>query len=125
MARPASDWIAAQRTRDLLIRRLPGRGSRTTRSHLARAEFIGREIWRWRQIGPYQWQVNHLRWFLERKTNRLTPGVRYRYWLTVRLLVVALGREADWLPHLLKGTWIRPSGETGPLGQGRPVRLPR
>jgi hypothetical protein len=92
--------------------------------HLARAEAIALQIFaRW-QRGPYQWQVKHLRWYLEHRASRFALNVQYRHWLTLRVLVIALGKDVDWLPRL-KGPWQRPSGD-GPhqSGTGRPVKRP-
>lgn len=123
MARPSSARDAIRKAQGLLIRRLPGPRCTTVRAHLLRAGAIGAALYaRW-QVGPYQWHVKHLRWFLEHRTDRLAPGGRYRYWLTVRLLVMALGREADWLPRL-QGDWTRPTGFAGDARPGRPVKRP-
>ncbi len=77
---------------------------------------------RW-NVGPYQWRVKHVRWYLERMTRGLKPGTRYRHWLTIRVLMIALGKEANWQRHLA-GPWQRPNGERGPLKVGRPVNRP-
>jgi hypothetical protein len=124
MARPASRTQAARQARALLVRRLPGARRTTVHAHLARARAIAACIYgRW-QAGPHQWRVKHLRWFLEHETEPFERSVRYRYWLTVRVLVIALGREADWLPRL-QGPWTRPS-ETGveTSRAGRPMKRP-
>ena len=109
--------------RDLLVRRLPGPRRTTVRAHLDRARRIASAIYRRWQVGPYQWQVKHVRWYLEHGDERLTPSTRYRHWLTLRLLVIALDKEADWTRHLA-GAWQRPTGELGSLGTGRPIKRP-
>jgi hypothetical protein len=93
------------------------------RAHLDRARLIARAIYRRWQVGPYHWQVKHVRWYLEHGTKALTPSTRYRHWLTLRLLVIALDREADWTRHLA-GAWQRPTGDLGSLGTGRPLKRP-
>ena len=123
MANPASQQQAARIARDLLVRRLPGSRRGSVRAHLQRAELIAETIWRRWQVGPYQWQAKHLRWYLVEKTPNLTSSTRYRHWLTVRLLVFALQTEVQWLPHLY-GPWIRPTGEIGELKSGRPMKRP-
>jgi len=123
MAKPANQQQAARIANGLLVRRLPGSRQGTVRSHLQRAALIAETIWRRWQVGPYQWQVKHLRWYLVEKTQQLTPGTRYRHWLTVRLLVFALQTAEDWLPRL-NGPWVRPTGEAGKLKTGRPVKWP-
>ncbi len=124
MARPASTRQATHQTQSLLTRRLPGARGTTVKAHLQRAGAVGKTIYQRWQLGPYQWQVKHLRWYLAHRTRRLKRSARYRHWLTVRLLVIALGREADWLPRL-NGPWTRP-GEARAFrpGAGRPVNRP-
>jgi hypothetical protein len=124
MSRPASDSRAAVLTVDLLRERLPGPRSTTVARHLDRAEHMGREIWKRFQVGPYQWQVKHVRWFLEVRTREFSPSTRYRYWLTARAAITALGRSREWEPRL-RGPWLRPTGSSQPLQQGRPPKLPR
>ncbi len=123
MSNPSSQHQAARIARDLLVRRLPGSRRGSVRAHLQRGELIAATIWRRWQVGPYQWQVKHLRWYLVVKTTALTPGTRYRHWLTVRLLVFALQTEVQWLPHL-QGVWLRPTGVAGELKTGRPTKRP-
>jgi len=93
------------------------------RAHVSRAERIAEVIYRRWQVGPHQWQVKHLRWYLEHRTADLTPSTRYRHWLTVRLLVIALEKEGDWAGRFI-GPWIRPTGKSGPVGAGRPLKAP-
>ena len=123
MANPANQQQAARIARDLLIRRLPGSRKGTVKPHLQRAELIAETIWQRWQVGPYQWQVKHLRWYLVEKTKHLTPGTRYRHWLTVHRLVLALPTPEHGLSQL-KGPWLRPTGITGDLKTGRPVKKP-
>ncbi len=123
MANPSNQQQAARVARDLLVRRLPGSRRGSVRAHLQRAELIAETIWRRWQVGPYQWQVKHLRWYLVEKTEHLTSGTCYRHWLTVRLLVLALLTGEHWLPQL-NGPWLRPSGVKGKLKTGRPVKRP-
>lgn len=124
MARPASARQAARQAHALLVRRLPGARRTTVQAHLVRAEAIAARIYRRWQVGPYQWRVKHLRWYLEHRLEGFEQGVRYRYWLTLRVLVIALGREADWLPRL-RGPWTRPSETISENPrQGRPLKRP-
>lgn len=124
MAVPSNQRQAARQSKELLARTLPGSRRGSIRSHLQRAEYIGDTIWRRWQVGPHQWQVKHLRWYLTEKTNLYTHSTRYRHWLTLRALVFALRKEDDWLP-LLQGPWLRPTGRDGMLQFGRPAKLPR
>jgi len=122
MSRPANPRVAARQARSLLANRLPGSRRGTVRQHLARSERIAQTIWRRWQVGPYQWQLKHLRWYLVEKTNDCVSGTRYRYWLTVRLLIFALDHDG-WVERL-GGPWVRPNGERGELKAGRPAFLP-
>ncbi len=115
MTNPANQKAADRQTRALLARRLPGSRRGTVAEHLARAERIGAAIWRRWHIGPYRWQLKHVRWFLATQTEGLTASTRYRYWLTVRALVFALGHGDIWMRRLV-GPWVRPTGSD--LGTG-------
>ncbi len=120
MTNPANQEAAGRQARALLARRLPGSRRGTVAAHLNRAERIAADIWRRWQVGPYRWQLKHVRWFLATQTEGLSASTRYRYWLTVRALVLALGHHNDWLRRL-EGPWDRPTGPEGPLSQGRPM----
>lgn len=122
MSRPANQRAAARQARSLLANRLPGSRRGTVRQHLARSGHIARIVWRRWQVGPYQWQLKHLRWYLLARTADLSSGTRYRHWLTVRLLIFALDKD-DWIDRL-DGPWVRPSGVRGALKVGRPVLEP-
>jgi len=123
MARPANQQTAASAARALLVRRLPGSRRGSVRAHLQRAMRISDRIWRRWQVGPHQWQVKHLRWYLVIEAREFAPGTRYRYWLTIRALVHVLSQDEYWLPQL-QGPWVRPSGQAGRLKMGRPAKLP-
>ena len=124
MGKPATSCQAIHQAQGLLVRRLPGARRTTVGAHLQRARAIGQAIYRRWQIGPYQWRVKHLRWYLEHRTHRLEPSARYRHWLTLRLLVIALDREKDWLPRL-RGPWERPKIEPATATKpGRPLKRP-
>lgn len=123
MSRPANQQAAAGMAKAMLVRRLPGSRHGSVRAHLQRAERIAESIWRRWQVGPHQWQVKHLRWYLSVPASPFTPSTRYRYWLTIRNLVHALGRGEHWLVQL-QGPWIRPTGQSGELKSGRPAKLP-
>ncbi len=124
MARPPNQRIAGRKARDLLARTIRGTRKETLHAHLERAERIGQTLWRHWQVGPYQWQVKHLRWYLTTQLRALTPGTQYRYWLTLRALVCALDRKDAWVRHL-NGPWLRPTGKCGALKRGRPPKLPQ
>ncbi len=122
MSRPANHRAAARHAHSLLANRLPGSRRGTVRQHLARAQHIAATIWRRWHVGPYQWQLKHLRWYLVERTDDLAGGTRYRHWLTVRLLILALDNDG-WIERL-DGPWVRPSGARGKLKSGRPILEP-
>jgi len=122
MRRPANHRIAGRQARSLLAKRLPGARRGTVRQHLARSQRIAELVWRRWHVGPGQWRLKHVRWYLLTRTAHLGSGTRYRHWLTVRLLIMALDKD-DWIERL-DGPWVRPNGERGALKPGRPPNLP-
>ena len=122
MSRPPNQRAAARVARSLLANRLPGSRRGTVRQHLARSGYIAETIWRRWQVGPYQWRLKDLRWYLVERTQDHASGTRYRHWLTVRLLILALDHDG-WIERL-DGPWVRPSGERGALKAGRPALEP-
>lgn len=122
MRRPANHRMAAHQAKSLLTKRLPGSRRGTVRQHLARSQRIAELIWRRWHVGPGQWRLKHIRWYLLTRTAHLGSGTRYRHWLTVRLLIMALDKDG-WIERL-DGPWVRPNGERGALKPGRPPNLP-
>ena len=121
MSNPANQWTAARQARALLDRRLRGSRRGTVASHVVRAGRIAETIWRHWRVGPYRWRLKHVQWYLEHQTEEFTTSTRYRYWLTVRALVLNLRHGQDWIGRL-DGPWVRPTGNKGKLGTGRPAR---
>ena len=70
-------------------------GSCTTRlRHIRQAKAIQTAIAeRWQLNNPWTWQQKHLTWFLNHHVNQNAESTRYYYLLTVRLLVVRLGKS--------------------------------
>lgn len=96
-----------QITRDmehLLTRKLTGKRQCRVQEHLKRASQIAACIWKRFSIGPYQYQLKHLRWYLNTQTKLLKPATFYRHWLTVKNIIGALDKESIWL-NQLEGTW--------------------
>ena len=91
----------------LLARKLTGGRSSRVKEHLNRAKRIAVIIYSRFQIGPYQYQIKHLRWYLFTQTHQLKPATRYRHWLTIKNIVVVLNGNADWLGQL-QGSWKAP-----------------
>lgn len=94
--------------RQLFWHAQPGAKS-TVVGHIRRGERIAAAInERWGLVTVRQWQVKHLRWFLEDWCLKQGEAktTRYDYWLTVRVITAALGKLDDWEPHL-RGEWCR------------------
>ena len=98
--RPANQQQARQYMVLLLSRKIPGNRQAKVREHTKRAERIATEIWGRFQVGPYQYQLKHLIWYLNTQTQDLKPATRYRYWLTLRHIIQALNKPDAWLPVL-------------------------
>ena len=105
--RPANTQQAVQHIEHLLARKLTGKQSSRVREHLGRAKRIAAILYRQFQVGPYQYQVKHLRWYLITQTHQLKPATCYRHWLTIKNIVTARNKSADWLMQL-QGGWQTP-----------------
>ena len=105
--RPANQQQAVKHMEHLLARKLAGRRKTRVKEHTNRAKRIAAVIWNRFQVGPYQYQLKHLKWYLDTQTHHLTANTAYRHWLTTKNIVAALGKEANWIGQL-QGTWIRP-----------------
>jgi hypothetical protein len=62
--------------------------------------------------------MHHMLWYLDSHTKPLSPATRYRHWLTIQIIVLALQRERDWKNHL-HGPWVKPSVVADPETLGR------
>lgn len=92
----------------LMKHRLKG-SRRKINEHYNRTLYMSDLLWAKFQVGAYQYQLKHLRWFLEEGAKLLSPSTRYRYWLAVKVILEALGKETDWIPQL-QGSWTSPTG---------------
>ncbi len=61
---------------------------------------------RW-DVHPYDWQVKHLRWFLEVWISDRAPGTKYRYFRYLREILIFQNHWDDWKGYL-KGPWCEP-----------------
>ncbi len=103
--RPANIHQAKAQMTHLLGRKLTGNRKTRVREHTRRGQQISDAIWRRFQVGPYQYRLKHLRWYLDIQTKELKPATRYRHWLTVQNIVQTLNKDADWF-NSLKGPWM-------------------
>lgn len=106
--RPSNRQQAIQHMDALLRKKLKGNKQTRVREKITRARNIAATIYDRFQVGPYQYQVKHLRWYLEINIKGLKSATRYRYWLTAQSIVFALGKDQSWL-EFLKGDWIQPA----------------
>ena len=106
--RPANQQRAEKHMEHLLNRKLTGNRHTKVKEHTKRAKRIAAIIWTRFQVGPYQYQLKHLRWYLQAQTKHLKPATRYRYWLTTKNILKALNKEVDWGTQL-QGNWISPT----------------
>ncbi|WP_252959314.1 hypothetical protein [Pseudomonas simiae] len=69
-------------------------GSHATRArHLRQAKIIQAAIFdRWQRDNPWTWRRKHLVWFLNQHMSQCTRSTRYYYLLTLRLLIIRLGK---------------------------------
>ena len=89
-----------------LGKRLTGSAS-AIKQHKVRANVIARNINERFGKNVYQYQVKHFRWFLEYNPKKLSSGVLYKYWLSIKLIIKIMVKSEHWLP-LLQGSWQRP-----------------
>lgn len=70
-------------------------GSYVTRQrHLRQTTLIQNEIAeRWQRDTPWAWQRKYMTWFLEHRLANNSDSTKYYYLLTVRLIVLRLGKS--------------------------------
>jgi len=93
---PANQRQAVRHMEHLLKRKIKGSRQTCVKEHLNRAKRIAVVIWVRFQVGPYQYQLKHLRWYLEVHAKDLAPNTRYRHWLTIKHITCALKNNVKW-----------------------------
>lgn len=84
----------------LINKQIPG-SSKTKSNHIKRGERIAQMInERFLISSPYQWQVKHLKWFMEVLSRDIENSTLYDYWLTTRKIGSCLGKWQHWQKHL-------------------------
>ena len=86
----------------LMNRKLKGNRGTRVKEHTNRAKKIAAVVLIRFQVGPYQYQLKHLKWYLDTQTRHLKAATQYRHWLTVKNVIIALGKESDWMGGLGK-----------------------
>lgn len=106
-----------------LLRRAQPGTTAAVRRHIRRAEQIADTVAAyWGVDGPWQWKVKHIRWYLTEACAGMSTKTRYDHWRTLRATIAAMGRLADWEPHL-RGPWQHRAGRPGRQPGGRPAKL--
>ena len=80
----------------LLKRKIKGNRHTIVKEHLNRAKRIAAAIWLRFQVGPYQYQLKHLVWYLQIQAQNFKPATRYRHWLTLQHILHALNKQDAW-----------------------------
>ena len=106
--RPANQQQAIRHMEHLLKPKLTGNRSTKVKERINRARHIAAVIWVRFQVGPYQYQLKHLRWYLDVHSKDLKMGTRYRYRLAIRSIIEALNDKGRWLKQL-SGPWGSPT----------------
>lgn len=115
---PSSAKAAGRQAAELLRCHFRGASAATRKRRYRSAALIANHIWsRW-QVGVFRWRLMHIRWYLEHHMRARSRHTRYQHYLCIKDVLAILG-EDHWI-HRLHGPWIRPSGESGALGNGRP-----
>jgi len=106
--RPANQQQAERHMEHLMNRKLKGNRGTRVKEHTHRAKKIAAVIWIRFQVGPYQYQLKHLKWYLDTKIRHLKPDTQYRHWLTVKNITIVLDKEIEGLGqlHNLKATML-------------------
>lgn len=78
----------------------------TKKRHIMQATSIQQVIAkRWQRNHPEQWKLKDIHWFLDVHLKNSSQETRYRYWLTLRVIFLRIGKTRDWEPRL-QGSWI-------------------
>jgi len=105
--RPANIGQAQRHMAHLLESKVTGRRSTRVRERAIRASTIAESLYREFQVGPYQYRLHQVQWYLKNNTQALKSASQYRHWLTVREVLMALGRFDKWASQL-EGAWQKP-----------------
>ena len=95
--RPANQQQAIRHMDHLLERKLSGNRNTKVKEHRTRAKQAAVVLWQRFHVGPYQYQLKHMHWYIEVYTKDLAPNTRYRHLLTVRNITQALNKNAKWI----------------------------
>ena len=127
MSRPGSLMKAGLQAERILEKALPGKHSNVVR-RVRFARSIAERIWKRWQVGPWQWQLKHLQWYLDFEVCGLSASSRYDQWRAIRVLLAGTCRAdlIKWLENRKNNCYINVYGSVGPRGVGgRSANLPR
>ena len=126
MSRPGTVEVARHQAIQILVRALPGKRTNVGR-RIRFATLISDRIWRRWQVGPWQWRLKHVEWYLDVAIADLSPSAIYDHWRTIRVLLSATGRNdlVDWLENRKNNSYLNPKGVIRERGiGGRRAYLP-
>ena len=127
MSRPPTEYHARRQAVIILEKALPGKRSNVSR-RVDAAKNIAATIWRRWQVGPWEWQLKHLIWYLGHQVAKLSRSSRYDKWRTIRVLLAGTKREhlILWLENRKDNEFINVKGECRAKGiGGRRPYLPK
>lgn len=122
---PASHKQAGRVAWSILERATPGK-----RSHVLKkcrlAAAIAETLWRCQHVGPWQWRLKHLQWYLDGEARNLSASTRYDHWRAIRAVLAGMKKLhlIERLENRKNAGYVRPSGVAGALLNGRPAKLP-
>ena len=119
MSRPSDEFQAGKEATRILEKALSGKRASVARRGQA-AKNIARAIWRRWKIGPWQWKLKHVAWYLTHEIIDLSPSAKYDKWRAVRTVLAGIGREdlIPWLENRRDNSYINVSGKPGARGSG-------
>ena len=127
MSHPPTENHAGRQAVSILEKALAGKRANVTRRAKA-AKNIAATIWRRWQVGPWEWQLKHLNWYLVHEVARLSPSAQYDKWRAIRVLLSGTRREhlILWLENQKNNSFINVRGDCKPRGiGGRRPYLPK
>jgi hypothetical protein len=126
MSGPSSLTGAGSQARQILFRALAGKRTNVER-RIRFAKHVAERIWRSWQVGPWQWRLKHLEWYLDVEIGGLKASSRYDHWRAIRTILSGTDRK-----HLIvclecrrNNSYLNPSGDSRSRGTGgRKAYLP-
>jgi hypothetical protein len=119
LSRPGTRGQAGHQAARILEKALPGKKTNVSR-RIRFAICIAERIWvRW-QVGPWQWQLKHIIWYVDLCIRSLSASARYDHWRTIRILLSGIDRGdlVLWMENRKHNSYISSTGKAGERGVG-------